>query len=187
MARLHKNLTVQVLTAIAIGALLGFIAPDVGRKMKPIGDTFVNLVKMVIAPVVFLTIVLGIANMHDLKRVGRVGGKALLYFEIVSTIALVIGLVVVNALKPGSGLNAGTMAKADITSYVTQGKAMNFSDFVTHIVPSSMFDAFAKGDMLQVVFVAVLFGVALSFLGEDGRPVTHLLETLSRVFFRIVA
>src|ERR1700709_608936 len=187
MRRIHRNLTFQVLVAIAAGVLLGVVAPDVARKMKPVGDTFINLVKMVIAPVVFLTIVLGIANMRDLKRVGRVGGKALLYFEIVSTIALGIGLVVVNVLKPGAGLAAGTMAKTDISSYVKQGKAMNFADFVTHIVPSSLFDAFAKGDMLQVVFVAVLFGVALSFLGEDGLPVTHLLETLSRVFFRIVA
>src|ERR1700712_3390768 len=101
MSRLHKNLTVQVLTAIALGALLGVVAPDLARKMKPVGDTFVNLVKMVIAPVVFLTIVLGIANMHDLKRVGRVGGKALLYFEIVTTFALGIGLIVVNVLQPG--------------------------------------------------------------------------------------
>jgi aerobic C4-dicarboxylate transport protein len=187
MRRLHKNLTVQVLVAIAAGALLGVLAPDFARKMKPIGDTFVNLVKMVIAPVVFLTIVLGIANMHDLKRVGRVGGKALLYFEIVTTFALVIGLTVVNLLKPGAGLAVSTMAKADVSSYVTQGKSMNFADFLTHIVPSSVVDAFAKGDMLQVVFVAVLFGVALTFLGEDARPVTHLFETLSRVFFRIVA
>jgi aerobic C4-dicarboxylate transport protein len=187
MRRLHKNLTVQVLVAIAAGALLGVVAPDVARKMKPIGDTFVNLVKMVIAPVVFLTIVLGIANMHDLKRVGRVGGKALLYFEVVTTFALVIGLAVVNLLKPGQGLAVSTMAKTDVSSYVTQGKSMNFADFLTHIVPSSVVDAFAKGDMLQVVFVAVLFGVALTFLGEDARPVTHLCETLSRVFFRIVA
>jgi aerobic C4-dicarboxylate transport protein len=187
MRRLHKNLTVQVLVAIAAGALLGVAAPDVARKMKPIGDTFVNLVKMVIAPVVFLTIVLGIANMHDLKRVGRVGGKALLYFEVVTTFALVIGLAVVNLLKPGQGLAVSTMAKTDVSSYVTQGKSMNFADFLTHIVPSSVVDAFAKGDMLQVVFVAVLFGVALTFLGEDARPVTHLCETLSRVFFRIVA
>src|SRR3954462_11994276 len=129
MARLHKNLTVQVLTAIAIGALLGFIAPDVGRKMKPIGDTFVNLVKMVIAPVVFLTIVLGIANMHDLKKVGRVGGKALLYFEIVTTFALAIGLLVVNVLKPGQGLAVAALGKGDVSSYVAQGKSMSFADF----------------------------------------------------------
>jgi len=155
--------------------------------MKPVGDTFVNLVKMVIAPVVFLTIVLGIANMRDLKRVGRVGGKALLYFEIVTTFALAIGLVVVNVLKPGKGLVVSALGKSDISTYVTAGKSMSFADFVTHIVPSSVVDAFAKGDMLQVVFVAVLFGIALAFVGEDGRAVTHLFEALSRVFFRIVA
>jgi aerobic C4-dicarboxylate transport protein len=187
MRRLHKNLTVQVLVAIALGIALGVVAPDVGRKMKPVGDTFVNLVKMVIAPVVFLTIVLGIANMRDLKRVGRVGGKALIYFEIVTTFALAIGLVVVNILKPGHGLAVATLGKADVSSYVTAGKSMTFADFVTHIVPSSVVDAFAKGDMLQVVFVAVLFGIALAFVGEDGRAVTHLFEGLSRVFFRIVA
>ena len=187
MRRLHKNLTVQVLVAISLGIVLGVVAPDVGRKMKPVGDTFVNLVKMVIAPVVFLTIVLGIANMRDLKRVGRVGGKALLYFEIVTTFALAIGLIVVNILKPGRGLVVSALAKSDVSTYVTAGKSMTFADFVTHIVPSSVVDAFAKGDMLQVVFVAVLFGIALAFVGEDGRAVTHLFEALSRVFFRIVA
>jgi aerobic C4-dicarboxylate transport protein len=187
MAKLHKNLTVQVLTAIALGALLGAVAPDVGRKMKPVGDTFVNLVKMVIAPVIFLTIVTGIASMHDMKKVGRVGGKALLYFEIVTTFALVIGLIVVNVFKPGVGLVTAGLAKGDISAFVTQGKSMNFADFVTHIVPSSMFDAFAKGDVLQVVFVAVMFGAALAMLGETGRPVLTLLELLSKVFFRIVA
>jgi aerobic C4-dicarboxylate transport protein len=185
MRRLHKNLTVQVLVAISLGIVLGVVAPDVGRKMKPVGDTFVNLVKMVIAPVVFLTIVLGIANMRDLKRVGRVGGKALLYFEIVTTFALAIGLIVVNILKPGRGLVVSALAKSDVSTYVTAGKSMTFADFVTHIVPSSVVDAFAKGDMLQVVFVAVLFGIALAFVGEDGRAVMHLFEALSRVFFRI--
>jgi aerobic C4-dicarboxylate transport protein len=187
MRRLHKNLTFQVLTAIALGVVLGALAPDVGRKMKPVGDTFVNLVKMVIAPVIFLTIVTGIASMHDLKKVGRVGGKALLYFEIVTTFALLIGLAVVNIVKPGQGLSTATLAKGDISSYVTQAKAMNFADFVTHIVPSSMFDAFATGDVLQVVFVAVLFGAALAMLGETGRPILNFLELLSKVFFRIVA
>ena len=187
MRSLHKNLTVQVLTAIALGALLGFLAPNVGKSMKPVGDTFVNLVKMVIAPVVFLTIVLGIATMHDLKKVGRVGGKALLYFEIVTTFALVVGLIVVNVFKPGQGLAVATMGKADVSSFVTQGKAMSFVDFATHVVPSSIVDAFAKGDMLQVVFVAVMFGAALAMLGETGRPLTQVLEVTSRVFFRIVA
>jgi aerobic C4-dicarboxylate transport protein len=186
MRRLHKNLTVQVLFAIACGALLGALAPDIGRKMKPVGDTFVNLVKMVIAPVIFLTIVTGIANMHDLKKVGRVGGKALLYFEIVTTFALGIGLLVVNVLKPGEGLATASLAKGDISSYVTQGKAMGFADFVTHIVPASMVDAFARGDVLQVVFVAVMFGAALAMLGENGRKLLDILELLSKVFFRIV-
>src|SRR3569833_2143416 len=125
MRKLHRNLTVQVLTAILLGALLGAFFPDVGRKMKPVGDTFVNLVKMVIAPVIFLTIVTGIASMADLKKVGRVGGKARRYFEIVTTFALVIGLAVVNIFKPGEGLATAALAKGDISSYVTQGKAMN--------------------------------------------------------------
>src|ERR1051325_247402 len=122
MAKLHKNLTFQVLVAILAGILLGAVAPDVGKKMKPVGDTFVNLVKMVISPVIFLTIVTGIASMHDLKKVGRVGGKALLYFEIVTTFALVIGLAVVNVVKPGEGLATAALAKGDISAYVTQGK-----------------------------------------------------------------
>jgi aerobic C4-dicarboxylate transport protein len=187
MRSIHKNLTFQVLVAIALGIALGIASPDVARKMKPAGDTFVNLVKMVIAPVVFLTIVLGIANMHDLKKVGRVGGKALLYFEIVTTFALGIGLVVVNVMRPGAGLAVATLAKPDISSYITQGKALTFVDFITHVVPSSMVDAFVRGDMLQVVFIAVLFGSGLAMLGESGKPLTNVLDALSRVFFRIVA
>src|SRR5215211_7078044 len=171
MKSLHRNLTVQVLFAISLGIVLGLLAPGVARAMKPVGDTFVNLVRMVIAPVIFLTVTLGIANMRDLKRVGRVGGKALIYFEIVTTFALAIGLVVVNILKPGRGLVVSALGKPDVSSYVTAGKSMTFADFVTHIVPSSVVDAFAKGDMLQVVFVAVLFGIALAFVGEDGRAV----------------
>ena len=187
MRRLLNNLTFRVLVAIALGVLLGVLSPDTAKAMRPLGDTFVNLVKMVIAPVVFLTIVLGIATMHDLKKVGRVGGKALLYFEIVTTFALVVGLIVVNVLKPGQGLAVAALGKADISSYVTQGKAMSFVDFATHVIPSSIVDAFAKGDMLQVVFVAVMFGAALAMLGETGRPLTQVLEVASRVFFRIVA
>src|SRR3954449_2155136 len=130
MRQLHKNLTVQVLVAIALGVLLGFVAPDVGRKMKPVGDTFVNLVKMVIAPVVFLTIVLGIANMRDLKRVGRVGGKALLYFEVVTTFALAIGLLVVNITKPGAGLDVSALAKGDVSKYAEAGKSFSFVEIL---------------------------------------------------------
>ncbi|MDB4906163.1 MAG: sodium:dicarboxylate symporter [Gemmatimonadetes bacterium] len=185
--RLHQNLTVQVLVAIALGVLLGTLSPATARAMKPVGDTFVNMVKMVITPVIFLTIVLGIANMSDLKKVGRVGGMALLYFEIVTTLALAIGLLVVNITRPGEGLDVSALAKGDVTKFAEAGKAMTFVDFVTHIVPSSVVGAFASGDVIQVVFFAVLFGVALSLSGEAGAPITNLLERLSKVFFRIVA
>lgn len=186
MAKLHRNLTVQVLSAIVIGAALGAVAPDVGKKMKPLGDMFVSLVKMVIAPVIFLTIVNGIASMHDLKKVGRVGGKALLYFEIVTTFALMIGLGVVNLLKPGQGLSTATLAKGDISAYVTQGKAMGAMDFVTHIIPTSFTGPFVSGDVIQVVFLAILFGIALAMLAETGSPLLHTLELISKVFFKIV-
>ena len=187
MRRLHRNLTVQVLVAISLGVLLGLVSPAAGRAMKPVGDTFVNLVKMVIAPVIFLTIVLGIATMSDLKKVGRVGGKALLYFEIVTTFALAIGLIVVNVTKPGAGLDVSSLAMGDVTKFAEQGKAMSFVDFVTHIVPQSAVDAFAKGEVLQVVFFAVLFGFALASLGARGQKLTDVLESTSHVFFRIVA
>jgi aerobic C4-dicarboxylate transport protein len=187
MRRLYRNLTVQVLVAITLGVILGLVAPDTAKAMKPLGDTFVNLVKMVIAPVIFLTIVLGIANMSDLKKVGRVGGKALLYFEIVTTFALTIGLIVVNVTKPGKGLDVTALAKGDVSKFTEQGKAMSFVEFFTHIVPSSAVDAFARGDVLQVVFFAVLFGVALAAMGERGRPLSEVLERLSEVIFRIVA
>ena len=148
--------------------------------MKPLGDTFVNLVRMVIAPVIFLTIVLGIANMRDLKKVGRVGGKALLYFEVVTTFALAIGLVVVNVTKPGAGLDVSALAKGDVSSYAAAGKALRFVDFLTHIVPSSVVGAFAQGDILQVVFFAVLFGVALASLGETRAAAGRRCSSRSR-------
>ena len=187
MRRLVHNLTFQVLVAISLGVLLGLVAPRTAEAMKPIGDTFINLVKMIITPVIFLTIVLGIANMSDLKKVGRVGGKALLYFEIVTTFALAIGLIVVNVTRPGAQLDVSALAKGDVSKYAEAGKALTFVDFVTHIVPSSVVGAFATGDVLQVVFFAVLFGIALAFTGEAGRPVNELLDRLSLVFFRIVA
>src|SRR3954470_2375468 len=147
----HRNLTVQVLVAISFGILLGLAAPAWGKAMKPVGDTFVNLVRMVIAPVIFLTITLGIANMRDLKKVGRVGGKALLYFEIVTTFALAIGLIVVNVTKPGAGLDVSALAKGDVSKYAEAGKGLTFVDFVMHIVPSSVVGAFASGEVIQVV------------------------------------
>ena len=186
MRRLLGNLTFRVLVAITLGVILGVVAPGAAKAMRPLGDTFVNLVKMVIAPVVFFTIVLGIATLGDLKRVGRVGGKALLYFEIVTTFALAIGLVVVNTIKPGAGLDVSKIAGGDISRYTSQAQQMTFVDFVTHIVPANMLEAFVKGEMLQVVFVAVLFGVALSALGHAARPALAVFDVLSKALFRIV-
>ncbi len=185
--RLARNLTVQVLCAITAGALLGFFFPALGAAMRPLGDTFINLVKMVIAPIIFLTIVLGIANMHDIKKVGRVGGKAFLYFEIVSTFALAIGLAVVNLTHPGAGLDVARLAHGDVSKYATAGAEFRFLDILTHIVPPSVVGAFANGDILQVVFFAILFGIALSGMGEMGRPVVAGIDRLAQVFFRITA
>ncbi|HTK48843.1 MAG TPA: C4-dicarboxylate transporter DctA [Gemmatimonadaceae bacterium] len=182
----HRNLTVQVLFAIALGIVLGLLAPGVAKQMRPVGDTFINLVKMVIAPVIFLTITLGIANMRDLRKVGRVGGKALLYFEVVSTAALAIGLIIVNVTKPGAALDVSALAKGDISRYTAAGQQMSFVEILTHIVPPSAVDAFAKGDVLQIVFFAAMFGAALASIGERGRALVPVLESLSHVIFRIV-
>jgi aerobic C4-dicarboxylate transport protein len=187
MKRIAGNLTFQVLCAVALGALLGAVDPPLGRALRPVGDTFVKLVKMVIGPIIFLTIVLGISNIADLKKVGRVGGKALLYFEIVTTFALAIGLIVVNVTRPGAGLAATSIAGGDASSLTAQGKSLTFTEFLTHIVPSSAIEAFAQGDILQIVFFSVLFGVALTALGESGRPLAAVLDTTLHVFFRIVA
>jgi aerobic C4-dicarboxylate transport protein len=187
MKRIAQNLTFQVLCAVALGALLGALDPALGRALRPVGDTFVKLVKMVIGPIIFLTIVLGISNIADLKKVGRVGGKALLYFEIVTTFALAIGLLVVNVTRPGAGLAATSIAAGDASSFTGQGQSLTFTEFLTHIVPASAVEAFAQGDILQIVFFSVLFGVALTALGESGRPLAAVLDTTLHVFFRIVA
>jgi aerobic C4-dicarboxylate transport protein len=187
MRRLAGNLTFQVLVSVSLGVLLGIADPGLAREMRPVGDTFVKLVKMVIGPIVFLTIVLGIANVADLKKVGRVGGKAFLYFEIVTSFALAIGLAVVNLTRPGAGLDVSALATGDAASYARESRSLSFVDFVTHIVPSSAIDAFAQGDVLQIVFFAVLFGIALSALGAAGGPLMSVLDTTLRVFFRIVA
>ena len=185
--KIFKNLTVQVLLAIVVGVVVGLVWPNVGKEMKPLGDTFINAVKMVIAPIIFLTIALGIAKMGDMKKVGKVGGKALIYFEIVTTIALVIGLIVVNLVKPGAGLNYDELEKGDVSKYTAEGGAsINWIEFVTQIVPSNMVDAFAKGDILQVLFFSILFGIGLAALGEKGKIVIEFLDKLSLVFFKII-
>jgi aerobic C4-dicarboxylate transport protein len=185
IGRLGRNLTFRVLVAIALGVLLGVLAPRTATAMKPLGDTFVNLVRMVIAPIIFLSIVLGVAHTTDLKQVGRVGLKAFVYFELVSTAALAIGLVVMNFVRPGEGIDASRIARGDVTAF-TQGKQLHFVDFLTHVVPSSVVGAFAEGEILQVVFFSILFGVALASLGRAGRPVTRMLDRLGQVFFRLV-
>jgi aerobic C4-dicarboxylate transport protein len=187
MRRLAGNLTFQVLCAVSLGVLLGVLDPSLARAMRPVGETFVKLVKMVIGPIIFLTIVLGIANIADLKKVGRVGGKALLYFEIVTTFALAIGLLIVNVTRPGAGLTASALPGGDASTLAAQGKSLTFVEFLTHVVPASAVDAFAQGDILQIVFFSVLFGVALTALGDEGRRVTEVLDACLKVFFRIVA
>jgi aerobic C4-dicarboxylate transport protein len=186
--RIAAHPSAQVFAAIVLGAALGAVRPATGAAMRPLADTFINLVRMVIAPIIFLTIVQGIAGTGDLRRAGRVGFKALVYFEVVSTVALAIGLVVVNLTHPGEGLDPTRLPHGDISAY-TQSATHGGSvvDLITHIVPSSIVDAFARGDVLQVVFVALLFGVALSAVGPAGRPVVALIESLSRVMFRLVA
>ena len=184
----YRVLYIQVLIAVALGILLGHFAPDAAKPLKPLGDAFIKLVKMVIAPIIFCTVVHGIASMSDLKKLGRIGGKTLLYFEIVSTLALIIGLVVVNVLKPGVGFNIDphTLDPKIGADYASQAHALSTVDFLLNIIPTSFFDAFAKGDLLQVLLVAVLTAFALGALGERGRPILHGIDTIAQLFFGII-
>lgn len=185
----YKILYVQVLFAITCGVLLGIFQPKLGVDMKPLGDGFVKLIKMIIAPVIFCTVVTGIAGMQDMKKIGRVGGKALLYFEIVSTFALMIGLVVANLLKPGAGFNVdpATLDSSSIAQFTAKAHAQSSVEFLINIIPTTFVDAFAKGDILQVLLLAILFGFSLSLLGEKSRVVTHLIEEISTAVFGVVA
>jgi aerobic C4-dicarboxylate transport protein len=184
----YKILYVQVLFAILCGVLLGVFYPKLGVDMKPLGDGFIKLIKMIIAPVIFCTVVAGIAGMQDMKKIGRVGGKALLYFEVVSTLALAIGLIVANVIRPGDGFNAdpATLDTKAIAEFTVKAKAQTTTEFLLNIIPNTAVDAFAKGDILQVLLFAILFGFALSMLGERGRPVTKLIDDLSHVVFGVV-
>jgi aerobic C4-dicarboxylate transport protein len=186
--RFYQHLYVQVLTAIVIGVALGNFFPETGVAMKPFGDGFIKLIKMIITPVIFCTVVTGIAGMEDMKKVGRVGAKALLYFEVITSLALAIGLIVVNVIRPGEGFNAD-VTKLDtkaLVAFTTQAKSHNTVDFLLNIIPSSVVDAFAKGDILQVLVFAILFGFALSALGERGKAVHRLIDQLSQALFGIV-
>jgi len=185
----RNTLYLQVLAAIVVGVMVGYLWPDFGASLKPLGDGFIKLVKMLIAPIIFATVVVGLAGMGDLKKVGRVGGKALLYFEIVSTIALIIGLVVANVFAPGAGVhaNAASLDAKAVATYTKAAQGQTTAEFLLHIIPNTFVGAFAEGEILQVLLLAVLFGIALGQIGEHGRPVLNLINEVSRVIFGIVS
>ena len=187
----YKVLYIQVLAAVLIGIIVGYLNPDLGKNLKPLGDGFVNLVKMIIAPIIFCTVAHGIASMTDLKKFGRVGIKALVYFEIVSTLALLIGLIVVNTLHPGVGLNIDPKLLDSAETKQTQGFAeqahsLNPTKFLLNIIPSSFFNAFVSSDILQVLFIAILSGFAISFMGDAGTPILHAVNKAAKMFFGIM-
>lgn len=188
--KLLGTLYVQVLIAIALGVLIGHVWPQIGIDLKPLGDGFIKLIKMIIGPIIFCTVVSGITSMHDVKQVGRVGGKALLYFEIVSTIALLIGILAAHLLHPGVGFNIDvkTLDSSAIAGFVGQAQhSEGVTGFLLNVIPGTFFDAFAKGEILPVLFISVLFGLGLVMVGEKARPLVSVINQASEVFFRIVA
>jgi aerobic C4-dicarboxylate transport protein len=185
----YTGLSFQVLAGVAIAVILGYVNPSVAVSMKPLGDVFIRMITMIITLVIFCTLVTGIAGMEDMKKVGRVGGKALLYFEIVSTMALLIGLLVGNLVHPGSGFNVDpkTLDARAVAEYAGQAKAQNITDFLVHIIPNTIVDAFGRGDILQVLLVSVLFGFALSIAGPKCKPLLDVMDSLTRAVFGVVA
>ncbi|MDK4712799.1 MULTISPECIES: dicarboxylate/amino acid:cation symporter [unclassified Rhizobium] len=185
----YRHLYVQVLTAIAAGILLGHYYPQLGTSLQPLGDAFIKLVRMVIAPVIFLTVTTGIAGMSDLKKFGRVVGKSFIYFLTFSTLALIVGLIVANVVQPGAGMhiNPATLDTKAVNNYAAQAHDASVVGFLMNIIPDTIVGAFAKGDILQVLFFSVVFGIALGAAGERGRPVTDFLQALTTPIFRMVA
>ncbi len=183
-----RSLYAQVLIGIALGVLVGWLAPELGRALKPLGDGFIKLVKMIIAPVIFLTVVTGIAGMSDPKAFGRVGAKALAYFLTFSTLALAIGLIVGNLVRPGAGLDVdvATLDAAAVSTYVSQAHEQSVTGFLLNIIPDTLFSAFTEGEILQMLFVAILSGVALALIGERGERLLGSLQTITALVFRIV-
>jgi aerobic C4-dicarboxylate transport protein len=187
MKKILLNLNFQVIAGILLGVIVGLCFKSFGPTAKLISQMFISLITMLIAPIIFFTIVLGIAGMSDMKKVGRVGGKALLYFEIVSTFALIIGVIVANIVKPGEGFVSHIAADTSkLEVYKKAAAEMHWGDFIAHIIPSNVFDAFAKGDILQILFFAILFGFGLSRMGQTGQSVISLFDKLSKVFFNIM-
>jgi aerobic C4-dicarboxylate transport protein len=185
---LLRSLYFQVIVAIVLGVLLGVFHPEIAAMMQPLGDGFIKLIKMLIAPVIFCTVVTGIAGVEDMKKVGKTGGLALIYFEVMSTVALAVGLVVVNLMKPGSGMNVdpGTLDAGSVAAYTGPGKLASVTDFLLNVIPTTVVDAFAKGEILQVLLFAVLFGFALQRLGARGAPMLSFIDALSQALFGIV-
>jgi aerobic C4-dicarboxylate transport protein len=186
--RFYTSLWVQVSVGIVIAVIFGYLSPAQAVAMKPLGDAFIRMITMIITVMIFCTVVTGIAGMQDLRKVGRVGGKALLYFEIISTLALAVGILVGNVVHPGSGFNVDptTLDTHAVAEYAGQAKAQTVTDFLMHIIPTTVVDAFAKGDILEVVFVSILFGFAMSAAGAHAKPLITILESLTKVVFRMV-
>jgi aerobic C4-dicarboxylate transport protein len=184
----YRVLWVQVLLAMIAAVALGYWRPERAVAMKPLGDAFIRLITMIITLIIFCTVVTGIAGMGNLKKVGRVGGMALLYFELVSTLALLIGLLVGNVVHPGSGfnVNVATLDAKSVADYAGQARAQTVTDFLMHIIPTTVFDAFAKGDILQVVLIAILFGFALATVGPRSKPLVDLVDALTHAVFGVV-
>jgi aerobic C4-dicarboxylate transport protein len=184
----YHHLYVQVLAAILLGIVLGHFSPALGEQMKPLGDTFIKLIKMLIAPIIFCTVVSGIASMQSLKRIGRIGFKSLIYFEVLTTIALVIGLIGVNVLKPGAGMHIdpASLDSSAIAGYAKAAHDQSVVGFLTHIVPGTVFGAFAEGEILQVLFISVLFAFGLQLLGEAGKPLLAIIDLVAKAFFRML-
>ena len=184
--KIYQHLYVQVLTAIVIGILLGYFNPKLGEQMQPLGQAFINLIKMMIAPIIFCTVVHGIASMSDMKKVGRVGIKALIYFEVMTTLALIIGLIVVNLWQPGAGIDASTADPKAVQSFVAKGKEQSTIQFLMHIIPNTVVGAFAEGEIVQVLLFSVLFAFGLHTLGERGKPVLTFIDVASHALFGVV-
>lgn len=184
----YHHLYVQVLGAILLGILLGHLSPGLGEQMKPLGDTFIKLIKMLIAPIIFCTVVSGIAGMQNLKKIGRIGFKSLVYFEVLTTLALIIGLVGVNLFKPGVGMHIdpATLDGSAIAGYAKAAHDQSVVGFLTHIVPTTVFGAFAEGDILQVLFISVLFAFGLQLLGPLGKPLLDTIDLVAQAFFRML-
>src|SRR5262245_25667894 len=184
----YRILYVQVLLGMLLGVIIGYFNPELGKELKPLGDGFIKLVKLVIAPIIFCTVVHGIAGMSDLKKLGRVGFKTLVYFEVVSTLALIIGLVIVNLLRPGEGFNIDpkTLDPSIGKNYAEKSHALSFVSFILNIIPDTFVGAFANGDLLQVLLISVLTAAAISALGEHGTPVLRVIEHGQKIFFGIM-